>query len=42
MGAKLTYSMLDLFILSVLDRGLETPYDLNRQGDFLWVRRCRR
>lgn len=24
--------MLDLFILSVLDRGLETPYDLNRQG----------
>ena len=28
----MTYSMLDLFILSVLDRGLETPYDLNRQG----------
>ena len=25
-------SVLDLFILSVLDRGLETPYDLNRQG----------
>jgi DNA-binding PadR family transcriptional regulator len=24
--------VLDLFILSVLDRGLETPYDLNRQG----------
>ena len=24
--------MLDLFILSLLDRGLETPYDLQRQG----------
>jgi len=32
MGAKLPQSVLDLFILSVLDRGLETPYDLNRQG----------
>src|SRR5260370_4982045 len=32
MGTKLTQSVLDLFILSVLDRGLETPYDLNRQG----------
>jgi DNA-binding PadR family transcriptional regulator len=28
----LPQSVLDLFILSVLDRGLETPYDLNRQG----------
>ena len=26
------HSVLDLFILSLLDRGLETPYDLNRQG----------
>jgi DNA-binding PadR family transcriptional regulator len=25
-------SVLDLFILSLLDRGLETPYDLQRQG----------
>ena len=25
-------SVLDLFILSLLDRGLQTPYDLNRQG----------
>ena len=25
-------SLLDLFILSLLDRGLETPYDLQRQG----------
>jgi DNA-binding PadR family transcriptional regulator len=32
MGTKLPQSVLDLFILSVLDRGLETPYDLNRQG----------
>jgi DNA-binding PadR family transcriptional regulator len=32
MGVKLPQSVLDLFILSVLDRGLETPYDLNRQG----------
>ena len=26
------HSVLDLFILSLLDRGLETPYDLQRQG----------
>jgi DNA-binding PadR family transcriptional regulator len=26
------YSVLDLFILSLLDRGLQTPYDLQRQG----------
>ena len=25
-------SVLDLFILSLIDRGLQTPYDLNRQG----------
>ena len=25
-------SVLDVFILSLLDRGLETPYDLQRQG----------
>jgi DNA-binding PadR family transcriptional regulator len=25
-------SILDVFILSLLDRGLETPYDLQRQG----------
>ena len=25
-------SVLDAFILSLLDRGLETPYDLQRQG----------
>jgi DNA-binding PadR family transcriptional regulator len=28
----LIHSVLDLFILSLLDRGLETPYDLQRQG----------
>ena len=28
----MTCSVLDLFILSLLDRGLETPYDLQRQG----------
>jgi DNA-binding PadR family transcriptional regulator len=27
-----TYSVLDLFILSLLDRGLQTPYDLQRKG----------
>src|SRR5258708_23229447 len=32
MGIRLPQSVLELFILSVLDRGLETPYDLNRQG----------
>jgi DNA-binding PadR family transcriptional regulator len=26
------HSVLDLFIMSLLDRGLETPYDLLRQG----------
>jgi hypothetical protein len=26
------HSVLDLFVLSLLDRGLETPYDLHRQG----------
>jgi DNA-binding PadR family transcriptional regulator len=26
------YSVLDLFILSLLDRGLQTPYDLQRRG----------
>lgn len=25
-------SVLDVFVLSLLDRGLETPYDLHRQG----------
>jgi DNA-binding PadR family transcriptional regulator len=28
----MSHSVLDLFILSLLDRGLETPYDLQRQG----------
>jgi DNA-binding PadR family transcriptional regulator len=28
----LIHSVLDLFILTLLDRGLETPYDLQRQG----------
>jgi DNA-binding PadR family transcriptional regulator len=27
-----SHSVLDIFILSLLDRGLETPYDLQRQG----------
>ena len=31
-GASLIHSVLDLFILTLLDRGLETPYDLQRQG----------
>jgi DNA-binding PadR family transcriptional regulator len=31
-GDKVIYSVLDLFILSLLDRGLQTPYDLQRQG----------
>src|ERR1700733_14201594 len=31
-GGNVIHSVLDLFILSLLDRGLETPYDLNRQG----------
>ena len=26
------HSVLDLFVLSLLDRGLETPYDLHRRG----------
>lgn len=32
MGARLTPSLLDLFVLSQLDRGLQTPYDLLQQG----------
>jgi DNA-binding PadR family transcriptional regulator len=28
----MTISVLDVFVLSLLDRGLETPYDLQRQG----------
>jgi DNA-binding PadR family transcriptional regulator len=32
MGARLTQSLLDLFVLSQLDRGLQTPYDLLQQG----------
>lgn len=28
----MSHSVLDLFILSLLDRGLQTPYDLQRQG----------
>jgi DNA-binding PadR family transcriptional regulator len=32
MGANLSNSVLDLFILSLLDRRLETPYDLQRRG----------
>jgi DNA-binding PadR family transcriptional regulator len=32
MGDKVIYSVLDLFILSLLDRGLQTPYDLQRQA----------
>ena len=31
-GARLTQSVLDLFILSLLDRGLQSPYDLLCQG----------
>ena len=31
-GATVSHSVLDLFILSLLDRGLETPYDLQRLG----------
>jgi DNA-binding PadR family transcriptional regulator len=32
MGAKVSHSILDLFILSLLDRGLETSYDLHIHG----------
>src|ERR1035441_799764 len=32
MGARLTPTLLDLFVLSQLDRGLQTPYDLLQQG----------
>jgi DNA-binding PadR family transcriptional regulator len=32
MGAYVTSSVLDLFILSLLERGLQTPYDLHQQG----------
>jgi len=32
LGATVSHPVLDLFILSLLDRGLETPYDLQRQG----------
>jgi DNA-binding PadR family transcriptional regulator len=32
MGAYVMRSVLDLFILSLLDRGLQTPYDLHQQG----------
>src|ERR1700674_192044 len=28
----MSLSVLDVFVLSLLDRGLETPYDLQRQG----------
>jgi DNA-binding PadR family transcriptional regulator len=32
MGARVTRSTLEFFILSQLDRGLQTPYDLLQQG----------
>jgi DNA-binding PadR family transcriptional regulator len=31
-GGNVIHSVLEIFILSLLDRGLETPYDLQRQG----------
>ncbi len=32
MGANVPQSVFDLFLLSLLDRGLQSPYDLLRQG----------
>jgi DNA-binding PadR family transcriptional regulator len=31
-GANVNHSVLDVYVLSLIDRGLETPYDLLKQG----------